>query len=100
MKREEIELLLNAAGDPEIDFHIKAAIEHIQSKTNRRFEVGGVLDLPTDLVQAVRLLVESQDESSNLASESVGGELSVTYFNRDAIEASEKYWMPYRKLAW
>lgn len=100
MKRERIDELLNPDNDIETTFHIDAAIEHIKTKTNQDFEKDGVMDLPSDLVKAVKLLVESADNPTNVASESVGGELSVSYFSADATESVVGYWKPYRKLRW
>lgn len=100
MKRDKISELLNPNEDAEVEFHIEAAIEHIKSKTHQSFEVDGELDLPFDLVQAVKFLVDSISESGNVASESVGGELSVTYFDHDIQKKASEYWRPYRKLAW
>lgn len=100
MKRERIDELLNPENDIETTFHIDAAIEHIKTKTNQDFEKDGVMDLPSDLVKAVKLLVESADNPTNVSSESVGGELSVSYFSADATESVVGYWKPYRKLRW
>lgn len=100
MKRERIDELLNPEDDIETTFHIDAAIEHIKTKTNQDFEKDGVMDLPSDLVKAVKLLVESADNPTNVSSESVGGELSVSYFSADATESVVGYWKPYRKLRW
>lgn len=101
MKRERIDQLLNPDDDLETAFNIEAAIEHIQSKTNRKFESDdGELDLPADLVQAIKLLVESTGAGNNVASESVGGELSVTYFDRETTDSVVEYWRPYRRLSW
>lgn len=101
MDRDKIDKLLNPDNDTETDFNIDAAIEHIKSKTHREFQDrNNELDLPVDLVQAVKLLVESASSSDNVASESVGGELSVTYFDRKTTDAVIEYWRPYRKVAW
>lgn len=101
MKIEEIEAFLNPEGDMETSFHIRAAIEHIQAKTNRSFTNDcGELDLPADLVRAVNMLVESTDVPGNIQSESVGGELSVTYFSGGAMNGVREYWLPYRRVSW
>lgn len=101
MKLEEIEAFLNPKNDAEVKFNISAAIEHLKAKTNRNFlNREGVLDLPADLVRAVKILVDSVDDPTNIQSESVGGELSVSYFSGGATTSVEGYWMPYRKVAW
>lgn len=100
LKRERIDELLNPENDTETSFHIDAAIEHVQVKTNQDFTEYGELDLPSDLVKAVKILVESADNPTNVQSESVGGELSVSYFSADATESVIGYWKPYRRLRW
>lgn len=100
MNIEEIQELLNPDKDSDTEFHIKAAIEHLKTKTHQDFLVDGVLDLPFDLVKAVKILVESADDPTNVQSENVGGELSVSYFSVDATESVIGYWKPYRRLRW
>lgn len=101
MNREQIDELLNPENDKRIKFNIDAAINHIKSKTNCDFhDEYGELDLPIDLVKAVELLIKSIDTPNNVQSESVGGELSTTYFDKSATESIKEYWLPYRKVAW
>ena|SRR5699024_1307002 len=105
MTREEIDELLNPDDDSELKFVITSAIQHIQNKTHREFlDDNGELDMPADLVAGIRVLVNSTQQDSDVQSESVGGELSVTYFDGNfgekAKSAASHYWRPYRRLNW
>ncbi|GAK01503.1 phage head-tail connector protein [Geomicrobium sp. JCM 19055] len=78
---EEIKLLVGFEEDPSLQIKIESAIDYAINYCNNDFRDGdNRLSLPPAVKLGVAKLVESFEQTANVSSESVGGELSVSFF--------------------
>ena len=71
---------------------VDAALEYVEARCRRSFTE----HVPSAVKKAMSLLVISIDQTPNVRSESVGGELSVTY-SESVTDAADAYLKPFIK---
>ncbi|MBM7634073.1 hypothetical protein [Geomicrobium sediminis] len=69
---------------------VDSAFEYVEAKCRRSFAE----HVPSAVKKAMSLLVISNDQTPNVRSESVGGELSITY-SESVTDAADAYLKPF-----
>lgn len=85
--------------DDKLKLDLEDAIDYAKTYCKRDFlNDAGELDLPSGVKKGIVKLVEVSNQASNVTSEGVGGELSVSYGSADHTETANAYFKPYRMV--
>lgn len=90
---EQILQMAGVEDTPANRLEIDAALDYANHYCNTNFTKG---DAPNGFKKAIAVLVKSAEQTPNVKSESVAGELSVTY-NDEITSAAQSYLKPYRR---
>lgn len=96
----ELKLLLtdNSDSDPILGLKLAAAIDYAQTYCRNDFMVDGQIEIPPAVKLGIAKFIESSDNAVNVSSESVGGELSQSFFSDDQTKAANMYFKPFVKV--
>ena len=99
MTLEELKALIETDDDDEVlEFKLQAGISYAQWYCRDEFiDDDGELDVPPAVKMGIAILVEGFNQTPNVSSESVAGELSVSYFSPDATMTANAYFKPFRR---
>lgn len=96
MNLDDLKLLLGVEGNEQdaiLAEKLAAAIDYAENYCNRKFD-----EFPNGVKLGIKALIEATDNPVNVHSESVGGELSQSFFSTDQTAAANAYFKPYRKV--
>ena len=95
MTLDELKLLLGETNEQDAVLQLKltAAIDYAENYCNRKFD-----EFPNGVKLGINALSEASDNPVNVHSESVGGELSQSFFSTDQTASANAYFKPYRKV--
>lgn len=104
MNLEELKVLLEMdlddhSRDVVLAIKLEAAINYAQHYCRQSFrDSKGELTLPAAVKLGVATLVQNGDNPVGISSESVGGEMSQSFFSADQTEAANAYFKPFRMV--
>lgn len=103
MQLTDLEQLLEITivGTPKeqvYEARLAVAIDQAKQYCNRDFlNDQGQLEIPKGAQMGIALLVKAMGEKQNLASRSLNGELSESFFENGTFKAALQYLRPYRR---
>ncbi|TQK41963.1 hypothetical protein FB479_11664 [Brevibacillus sp. AG162] len=78
---------------------LEAAKSHVKQKCNNPFiDVNGKETIPEDVQMGVALVVKSMLEEHSVASNSINGQLTESFFQGATYEAAKQYWKAHRRV--
>ncbi|SDI15866.1 hypothetical protein SAMN05192534_12363 [Alteribacillus persepolensis] len=91
--RDDVLTLAGVEDSPAVQLEIDAALDWANEKCKTEYTES---DAPAGFKKAIAVLVQSSEQSPNVTSESVAGELSVSY-SEDSTATAKQYLRPYMK---